>query len=345
MEGQSDYDELLFSYFSGTLTEEEKSSLEDWKEASEENRTIFRNAEKVWQSLDLLKEMRTYNMPLALSKVHEKTEPSYNLNRKGFIYYWQRIAAVMIIPLLIGGAIYFMQKLTSKNQVVWQTVTTPPGIKSHITLPDGTLVWLNSGTNLSYPLSFSDNTRDVKLSGEAFFDVMKDEKHPFIVDLGKIDVKVTGTKFNIINYEQESQTDIILASGSVKLLGKNENSAQVLSEMEAGQMATYDKTSKKISLMQVDTKKYTSWIDGKLIFRDDPMEAVVAKLSRWYNVQIEIADPGVRDYIYTATFQDETIERILSLIKRTSPVEYTIIPGKQLNDGTFEKQKVTLRRR
>ena len=344
MEERFDYDELFTSYFSGTLTGDEKRELESWKDASEENRMVFKNAEKVWQSLNLLQEMRGYNVSKALSNVHRKTEKSSDHYQKTLLFYWQRIAAILLLPLLIIGAIYFI-KHTSSDSVVWQTISTPPGVKSHVQLPDGTFVWLNSGTHLSYPSSFSAGTRNVKLLGEAFFDVAKDEKHPFIVDLGRINIEVVGTKFNAINYEHEGQTEVVLASGKVRLFEKHENDSRLVSEMQPGQQAIYLKEENTISLKNVDAGKFTSWIGGKLIFRDDPMDEVVRKLDRWFNVQIEIADPSIVGYIYTATFQNETIEQILSLIKRTSPVEYTIIPEKLLKDGSFEKQRIILRKR
>lgn len=346
MKEHFDYDELLASYFSRILTGEEEKELDDWKDASEENLKIFKNAEKVWKSLSLLREMKGYNASLALSNVHSKTELSSGHIQKSFLFYWQKIAAIMLLPLLIGGIIYFInEKYISGNSVVWQTISTPPGVKSHFKLPDGTFVWLNSGTNLSYPSSFSGETRNVKLLGEAFFDVVKDEKHPFIVDLGKLNIEVVGTKFDAINYEQDGKTEVVLASGKVKLYEKYENKSRLVSEMHPGQQATYHKEGNSISLRDVDTEKYTSWFDGKLIFKDDPMNEVVRKLDRWFNVQIEITDPDIGDYIYTATFRNETIEQVLSLIKRTSPVEYTIIPEKRLIDGSFEKQQIILRKR
>lgn len=339
-------DELMALYFSGILNRTEERKLEDWKEASEENLSDFKNAKKVWQSLNMLQEMRGYDVSRALSNVHKKTELSSDHSQRGFLFYWQRIAAIMLFPLIIGGIIYFIQsKNTLSNIVVWQTITTPPGVKSQAQLPDGTRVWLNSGTSLNFPLSFSEGTRNVKLLGEAFFDVAKDEKRPFIVGLGKINIEVVGTKFNVINYEKEEETEIVLASGKVKLFENQENRSQLISEMKPGQQAIYLKTGNTISLKDVDTREFTSWIDGKLIFRDDPIGKVVSKLNRWFNVQIEIADPNMGSYIYTATFQDETIVQILNLIKRTSPVDYTIISGKQLKDGSFEKQQIILKKR
>lgn len=346
MKEQIDYDELLALYFSGHLTEVEKNELENWIETSEENRNAFKNAEKVWKSLDLLQEMKGYDVSKALSSVHKKVERSSVRSLQGFLFYWQRIAAIILLPLLISFLIYFIQeKYSEKNSIVWQTITTPPGVKSQIQLPDGSLVWLNSGTKLMYPSSFSDGTRNVKLSGEAFFEVAKDEKHPFFVDLGKLNVKVVGTKFNVINYDQEKQIEVVLASGKVNILENDEKGNRIISEMIPGEQAVYLKDKNSISLKQVDIGKNTSWIHGKLIFRDDPMDEVVRKLDRWFNVQIEISDRDIGSYIYTATFQNETIEQVLNLITRTSPVEYSIIPGERLPDGSFISQRIILRKK
>jgi len=346
MKEHFDDDRLLASYFLRTLNESEERAFEEWKGASEENRMAFEDAEKVRHSLLLLDEMKGYNMTGALSKVHKKINQVKTPDQKGFLFYWQRIAAILFVPLLIAGAIYYiLNKRIDENSVVWQTISTPPGVKFQAQLPDGTLIWLNSGSSLKYPSTFIGNSRNVKLTGEAFFDVAKDKKHPFLVDLGKINIEVVGTKFDASNYVGEKHTEVVLTSGNVRLFENQENERRLISEMKPGQQAVYHNTQNTITLKEVDTEKYISWVDGRLVFRDDSMEEVVNKLNRWFNVQIEIADPKIKDYIYTATFQGETIDQVLSLIAKTSPVEYAIIPGKRLNDGSFERQRIILKKR
>lgn len=339
-------DRLLAAYFSGKLTHAEMKGVENWRDASEENKIIFENAKKTWQSLNLLQEMRRYKTDLALLKVNTKIRQATVKVRRGFLYHGQRIAAILLLPaLLFAGFYFFRDRQAVKNSVVWQTITTPPGIKSQAQLPDGTKVWLNSDSKLSYPSSFIGEERNIKLEGEAYFDVAKDKQHPFYVDLGKIGIKVTGTTFNVINYRKEKQTEVILTSGKVKLLEQKENKRIGVAEMAPGQKAVYQEPSNKIFLQHVDTEKYISWIYGRLIFRDDPMTEVIRRLNRWFNVDIEIADPEIAQYIYTATFREETIEQILDLLKRTSPIEYTIISPKRLNDESFENQKIILKKR
>jgi len=218
-------------------------------------------------------------------------------------------------------------------------------VKSQTLLPDGTKVWLNSDSKLSYPVSFARDERNVKLEGEAFFDVAKDKKHPFFVDLGEIGIEVTGTTFNAINYREEEQTEVVLTSGEVKIIEQNDNKKLLITEMRPGQMAVYKKDNQRLSLQDVDAEKYTSWIEGRMIFRDDVMQEVVKKLGRRYHVEIKIADPEIAGYVYTASFKDETIGQIMELLKKTSPIEYSMLPMRRLGDGSFEKQKIILMKR
>lgn len=344
---EESFETWLSLYFSGKLKNEEKIFLEEWRDSSEENRVIFKNAEKVWKSLELLQEMKSYDAGIAMRNVNRKIGKSVSAVHKGFIFYWQRVAAVLLLPVLISSMVlfFFSDPRYGNDSIVWQTISTPAGLKSQTRLPDGTKVWLNSGSRLSYPSHFRENERNVKLEGEAYFEVVKNERQPFYVDLGDIGIEVTGTTFNAINYMNENLTEVILASGKVRLVRTEGEKRQEMTEMNQGQKAVFSKSSGKISLENTDTEKYISWIDGRLIFRDDDMTEVTKKLSRWFNVEIQIADPEIAQYVYTATFREEPVEQVLYLLKRTSPIEYDIIPGKRLDDGSFEKQKIILRKR
>jgi transmembrane sensor len=346
MKIEYDYDKLLGDYFSGKLNADGRKHVEDWINASEENRAVFLNAEKVWHALNLLEEMKKYDAGKALEKVHDKIGEISHRNKKRFLFYWQRIAAVLLIPLLIAtlGIYFFRTTKTPTNPIVWQTISTPNGVRSQIQLPDGTTVWLNSGSKLTYPSIFSANERTVQLAGEAYFEIAKNEQKPFYVDLGKVGIAVTGTTFNVAHYSDEKQTEVVLTSGKVKLVEQEGNKRLDIVEMKPGEKAVYEESSRKITLVQTDTEKHTSWINGYLIFRDDVMTEVVKKLSRQFNVDIEIADPEIAQYVYTATFKDETLEQILFLLQKTSPISYTIQPAKQLNNGSFEAQKIILKK-
>jgi len=343
-----DYDQLLASYFSGTISEEDEKVLEEWKNASEENLNIFEETKKLRLSMNLLSEMKGYNTPEALSNVHKKTYVVSLKHQNKIIFYCQRIAAILFFPVLIAGAIYFMHgnKIESSS-VAWQNITTSGGIRSQFQLPDGTEVCLNSCSSLKYPSSFTGKFRDVKLKGEAFFHVSKNKKNPFIVHMGKINVKVVGTKFDAMNYDDEKCTEVVLTDGKVQLMDSSIacSKNRLITEMKPGQRAVYENGSKKIILNDVNPEKYISWTKGQLIFKDDSIKEVVRKLNRWFNVKIKIADPEINNYIYTATFQNETIEQIINLFCRTSPIRYTVVPGKRLKDGSYGIKTIILNKK
>jgi ferric-dicitrate binding protein FerR (iron transport regulator) len=342
MESEFDYNELMVKCFSGQLNVEEKKKLDEWKNASEENLSIFTKAKEIWYAFDLLQEMKKYNVLKALNKVDSKIKKN---TYPRIIYYWQRIAAILLLPLIIATVFYIFQtRNRTSDLVTWQTISTFNGVKSQIQLPDGTIVWLNSGSKLTYPSSFSKKERKVKLTGEAYFDVAKNKRQPFYIDLDQIGIAVTGTTFNVIHYPNEKQTEVVLSSGEVRLFEHENNKLKDIAKMKPGEKAVYETLLHKVNITQTDPDKYTSWINGYLIFRDDVMTDVVKKLSRRFNVNIEIGDQEIAGYIYTATFKDETLDQILYLLKRTSPITYTVIPPKQLKDGSFQSQKIILRK-
>lgn len=338
-----DIELFLSDYFAGCLNAEEVREVEAWRDASEGNMRIYRQAKRLSESFDLLTEMKQYNAEKALNKVNGRIE-----HHRSFFFYWQRVAAVLILPVLFFAVWNYMGAFSKKSNllaVTWQTIKTPPGVKSNLKLPDGTMVWLNSNTEITYPSAFVSKYRKVKVVGEAFFDVAKDKKHPFIVNLGNVSVQAVGTRFNIINYKDDSRNSVVLESGKVNLLNETLRKDKKVAEMTPGQIALFDKKETKITITNVNTSKYSSWIDGRLIFEEDSMNEVVNKLNHWFNVNIEIRDPEINTYVYTATFQNESLEQILKLLKLSAPINYQIISGKISKVGISSKERIILTKR
>lgn len=338
--------ELLPAYFEGSLSEPEKGSVESWKNLSQENEAIFNQMEKVWRSLQLLSEMKRYNPQKALQQVNQKLNQK---NDQRWWFIWQRVAAILFVPLLIAAVWLSLRKTEPQNLVaiapVWHTYTTPPGVKARFYLPDSTLVWLNSSSSISYPSQFDTDIRNVNVTGEIFFDVKHQPEQPFIVGMDNIHVRVLGTRFNVINYEREDRTEVILQSGKVELCSGTTQNLTSLSELRTNELATYSKVTKSVHIKQVNAEKYTAWTRGRLIFQDDPMDEVVRKLNRWFNVEIEVVDPEILEYVYTATFQDETIDQILELLSISAPIRYQIIPRSKQQDDIFTAKRIILRKR
>ena len=260
-----------------------------------------------------------------------------------------KIAAVLFLPLLL----YFMFTYiitdkpflseTIKPVPVNIEVKSPLGSKTYLELPDGSKVWLNYGSCLKFPQKFTSQTRTVELQGECYFEIAYNEQKPFIVETGEIQVLVKGTKFNLMAYPEDAVIETTLKTGKVILQRKvSDGNVQRIFEMEPNHHAIYLKEEKELTYSIENPDKYISWKDGILIFRDDPIDDIVKKLSRWYNVDIKLKDKELSKYTYTATFVDETLPQILELLKIATPIKYTISSRIKQDDGSFSKRKVTI---
>ncbi len=268
-----------------------------------------------------------------------------SLNRKFFTLF-TKIAAIFILPLLIYS-LYLTSRITKtipaeKGKMVWQTVKTTVGMQTDFTLPDGSHVWLNSGSILKYPVSFVQNMRQVELTGEAYFDVVKDASHPFMVNAGKMNIEVKGTRFDVINYPDETLVELILESGSVRLFSGDGKNNKTITCIKPGERAVLDLTENKLTVRKVNVDEYTAWKEGMLIFRDERMDEVVRKLDRWFNVEIILQNQELKEYVYTATYRDETLPQILELLKISAPISYRITDRKRLDDDSYSKRKVLI---
>ena len=256
-----------------------------------------------------------------------------------------RVAAIIVIPLIIA-LIVSITRQQSNLAVLQNTVSVPFGATSEFDLPDGTHIWLNAGSKLTYPLSFvNQSNRVVVLNGEGFFKVKKDQKCPFIVKMSGLDIKVTGTTFNARAYSDEPNVTVALVEGSV-LLGKQSsgNNFEKTSALSPMEVAVLNKTNKQFTLTQkTDLTKYTAWTQGITVFDNDPILDVTAKLEKLYNVHVVIPDNELLQYRLTATFVNEPLERALKIISLSSPVDYKIIAGKQNTNGTYGQRTLVLK--
>ncbi len=227
-----------------------------------------------------------------------------------------KYAAVIAVTLLLG---YLVQtQFTSNVPEQFAEVRVMPGQIGHVFLFDGTEVWLNSGSQLKYPNQFNTDNRDVYLDGEAFFKVTKNKKLPFHVKTGRVEVEVLGTSFNVSAYKEEQQFAVVLEEGSVKL---NQADGAEIARLIPGQMAEIDLSENQLNLKEVDTSQYTNWKDGTLEFHGEELESVFQKLERWYNVEIQIEDPIVRNYQITGTvLRNKPIQQIIQAFEFLAPI-------------------------
>lgn len=211
--------------------------------------------------------------------------------------------------------------------LVYNTLTVPYGKRFEILLSDGTNVHLNAGTSLKYPIKFiQGQNRQVYLKGEAYFDVAKDAKHPFIVNSDALNVQVLGTKFNVSSYPEDKETDVVLVEGSVNLYTEKDTNSNVL--LKPGFMGTFNKDKTTISATPVITSIYTSWIHGEMVFRNMTFDNILKKMERRYNIDILNNNVDLANEKFNASFKEEPIEKILEYFKLTYDIDYTINDNK-----------------
>lgn len=335
-ENISKFELLLIKDLEGELSVEEKAELDEWLE-NPQNRTLYDEQKKLWSSADDLRKMKSIDKKKALNKIEAQLFGKLVINHFRKL---ERIAAVLFIPVLLTAAWLFYDShfnYSFKNQLVYNTVEIPSGTKSKLTLPDGTNVCLNAGSSLKYPVEFQGNERRIELSGEAYFEVTKNKKWPFIVSAGELNIKVLGTKFNCSAYPNDKLVETALVEGSVELSGTNGKNKFV---MKPGEFAVFSKTGKTIEKSETNLDKYVAWKSGKLMFRDDPMERVIERLGRWYGVEFQLKDKELLKYTYSATFSTESLDQVLKMLALSAPINFEFVP-KETGNNSIQIIKLT----
>lgn len=285
--------------------------------------------------------VETGNVDYLLQKIHHKIDKiESSSNRVRYLKIIRQIAAVLVIQLVLTFlAFHYFQNKKQPSETAYAEIECPLGARVKFNLPDGSSGCLNSGSKLKYPVLFKTN-RDIKLSGEAWFNVKHDTLHPFVVKTKNLDIEVLGTCFNVIAYEDDLSEEVILSKGSVKIASE---SGQTLSILKPDQRLVLNTEKKTFTQDNLDASQYLAWTEGKLVFRNESMEQVAKRLGRWYNINIEIKDPELLEHAFRATFIDEPLDEVLKILAKTAPITYEIIERKQTTDNIYLKKHVILR--
>lgn len=213
------------------------------------------------------------------------------------------------------------------EKLSYNTLTVPYGKRFKIQLSDGTSVHLNSGTSIKYPVQFiKGKKRKVFLNGEAFFDVKKDKEHPFIVNINNMNVRVLGTKFNVSSYPEDANVNTVLVEGSVGIYKKEDlYNPETAAILKPGYKGTWNKNDRKININKADIEMYTSWINGRILFRHTTFNNIIKKLERHYNIKISNNNIELGKQYFAASFDEETIDQVLKTFNETYSFKYTII--------------------
>lgn len=271
---------------------------------------------------------------------------------RSYRFTWLKWMAAALVVFMAGWYFLIRDSATSGSEstpslALNSEVSTKNGSRSKIMLPDGTQVWLNAGSKLTYGKEFGNRLREVTLTGEAYFDVVKDSARPFLIHARNVDIRVLGTAFNVKSYPGDKTTETSLIRGSVEVSIKNRpkekiilkpNEKLVVAEEESTvKPALPAKTSSQsivsvprvvVEELHYDEKESviveTSWMENKLIFRDESFAELASKLERWYGVRFVFIDPSTQSLRFTGTFKGESLQMALKALKITANFNYII---------------------
>ncbi len=329
-------EKLFRKYLNGTCTPEEFSEALEAFCAENTNITISAEMLKLWKDTLNASIENKINSQL-LDKIHHRIalEESKAATRKFTLYRTLlKVAAVLILGLLSTTVLFYNQPQKQLYTGVVETVSTPNASRTNFKLPDGSEVWLNAGSTLSFPRQFGDK-RAVELVGQAFFKVVKDGKR-FVVKTNTGSVEVLGTTFDVKAYKDELFQTTLL-EGSVNVKNKKDQGFI----LKPGQQSVINSKS-ELSIVDVNTDQYTSWKDGKLIFINEPFQNVAKQLERWYNIKIELNGNNLKALGYTGTIEMETLGELLELMKTTTPINYSFNKQSRYLKMSWKNTKSTL---
>jgi ferric-dicitrate binding protein FerR (iron transport regulator) len=296
---------ILHKYFKGIASQREEEFILEWVEASEENAKTFR------------KERMLYDISL-----FSKEKQQANVTTKSRILYitkWSlRIAASVLIIL---SCTFLYSEYNYSQSSRWQTIAVPAGQRAKLVLADGTKVWLNSMSTLTYTTDFGRKSRNVELDGEAYFEVVKNSGTPFFVNTEHNKIKVIGTSFNVSAYKGSNEFETTLVEGIVDIYNRKDD--KVITKLTKDQFFSAKGNSYRKKYLH--SREFLRWKEGLYCFDDTPFRNLLDKLEKYYNVNITVENPAILDYQCTGKFKEnDGIEHILEVIRKDHIFSYDI---------------------
>lgn len=324
MKDDRQIENLIVRYLNGGCSEAEKTELLEWTNSNKNNEKEYLQIKDLWDTINQKESKSSEQLILFYKTQFEKSKRT----RIILINRFAAIAAVFIIGLVTY--VLFPQETVINPQHL-SVYSVPMGSRSKLVLFDGTEVNLNSGSSLTYSNEYNSGIRRVTLTGEGFFKVKSDKKHPFIVKTADFEVEAIGTQFNICAYENDSFSKTTLAEGIVALRTFKSNQTF---KIVPGERFKLNRSENSYNQSAVDVESELAWKDGQFIFKSIPFPELVKRLERWYDVKLLWSGKNLATYYYSGRFKNqETIWQVLDALKLTSPISY--------QKTTFREFKIT----
>lgn len=300
--------ETLYHFFEGIASLSEEEAVRRWLESSPDNRR------------ELLKERKMFDSILLLggkNSISKERKNNHIARSSSLRTELLKIAGIILLTL---GGTHLYRHYTANEDQSMQIISVPAGQRVNITLPDGTNVWLNARTTIQYPLTFNQKKRQVKLDGQAYFDVVKNPERPFVVQTEKFDVEVLGTKFDVEAYSDKGEFETTLMQGSVKLTSTT-NQSQTLTLKPDSKALLVDG---QLQVVAVDNYNSYRWKEGLICFNNESFSAIMRDFEKYYGISIEVGNSSVLKYFYTGKFrQADGIDYALRVLQQDIQFTYT----------------------
>lgn len=312
----SDYIHLFDKFLQKQATPEEVRQLIEWLK---KDAAFSSWADAEWETAS--SEMNPELRQRLFRQIQEKIQPGAKavpMRRRTVYAGFRQIAATLLLMLATGLGIYFytVRQLAMPDMVV----AVEKGQKASVTLPDGSRVWVNSDSRLTYGSRFNAKERILQLEGEAYFEVTPDKDRPFIVETNRLSVQALGTSFDVKNYEEEDQISTVLMTGKVKV-----ESEKDCIFLEPNEKVTFNKTTGSMRKSTIeDAGGYADWKFNLLSFRAETFERIVHTLERHYNTRIVFESESLKKYRFTGSIGNTSLESVLQILSLTSPLAYEV---------------------
>lgn len=316
---------LILKYLQNDLSKAEALELKAWLEKDQLNRKVFENIVGEWKLSGEDIETSKAAVKKNLMSKNRRLEEA-NQKVPGVWDYVVRIAAVLLIGMSVTFIAYFALDTFNDNTVssygILLEKESARGQKLTFDLPDGSIVKLNSGSKLSYPESFSADSREVRLTGEAFFDVARDEERPFRILSDEVKVEVLGTSFNVRSFPGDNQVTVAVKTGKVRVSSKLATENLVLTPKE---MATYKPSENQFSKEQiVDDELVFGWVDQTMVLNDLELSEVLKVVSRWYGVEFKVEKEIDTKKRFTAKYKNPSLKAVMESLSYVYEFKYEI---------------------
>ena len=308
-------EQLLIQFLTHTCTSEDLRLVDQWIASGKPNADWLFEMQRIWSLKDELRFSDRREIEEAYNRFTLSLGKSKNAKPHFYIYPILKYVAAVIIIGLLGLNLY---KMVQPATVGENTVEVPKGQRASLMLSDGTKIWLNSQSKLIYPTQFSDKERNVRLEGEAFFDVAHKEHLPFVVHSPLLAIKVLGTKFNVSSYPEDISAKTTLLEGSIDILYKGRHIP-----VAPGELLSLDKQNGSFSRQKVQASQYKSWTEGRVEYDKITLNELAVRLSRKYDVQIHLGDDLEKDIAFRVSLRnEETVGDVFHALSEIIPIRY-----------------------